>query len=110
MQTCDTDIHAVFPYRKRLCKCHKDTADVSVCWMPRQLDDSILSEQTFSVSLFSDLADFLYLNLVTALLLFWDSVPCFPLALQSFMDLGLLDDLPLEIPIKCFLPPCLYFQ
>jgi hypothetical protein len=26
------------------------------------------------------------------------------------MDLGLLDDPPIDIPIKCFLPPCLYFQ
>jgi hypothetical protein len=33
-----------------------------------------------------------------------------PLALQSFMDLDLLDDPPSDIPIMCFLPPCLYFQ
>jgi hypothetical protein len=32
------------------------------------------------------------------------------LALQSFMDLGLLDDPPSDIPIQCFLPPCFYFQ
>jgi hypothetical protein len=32
------------------------------------------------------------------------------LALQSFMDLGLLDDPRPDIPIKCFLPPCLYFS
>jgi hypothetical protein len=33
-----------------------------------------------------------------------------PLTRQSFMDLGLLDDPPPDIPITCFLPPCLYFQ
>jgi hypothetical protein len=32
------------------------------------------------------------------------------LVLQSFMDLELLDDPTPDIPIKCFLPPCLYFQ
>jgi hypothetical protein len=30
-----------------------------------------------------------------------------PLVLESLLDLGLLDDLPPDIPIKCFLPPCL---
>jgi hypothetical protein len=32
------------------------------------------------------------------------------LALQSFTDLGILDDPLPDIPIKCFLPPCLYFD
>jgi hypothetical protein len=32
------------------------------------------------------------------------------LALQSCVDLCLLDDPPPDIPIQCFLPPCLYFQ
>jgi hypothetical protein len=34
----------------------------------------------------------------------------FLLALQSVMDLGILDDPPPDIPFKFFLPPCLYFQ
>jgi hypothetical protein len=33
-----------------------------------------------------------------------------PLTLQSFMDHDLVDDPLPDIPIMCFLPPCLYFQ
>jgi hypothetical protein len=33
-----------------------------------------------------------------------------PLALQTFMDHDLVDDPLPDIPIMCFLPPCLYFQ